>query len=152
MPRSARRFAVHYLQMVLAMIAGMIVLIPCWTWATRGRSLGWLDRAEGQALLMATTMAVGMAVWMRLRRHRWQHILEMSASMYGAFVVLFPFLWLSLLNGGEVMLIGHVLMLVTMLVPMFSRLDVYTTGHRQKPPTDRPPQPTPLTPPRNPSP
>jgi len=80
---------------------------------------------------MATAMAVGMGAWMRLRRHRWQHILEMSASMYGAFVVLFPFLWLSLLNRAEVMLIGHVLMLVTMLVPMFCRLDVYTAGHRQ---------------------
>ena len=131
MPRSARRFAVHYLQMVLAMIAGMIVLIPGWTWATRGRSLGWLAGAEGQALLMASAMAVGMAVWMRLRRHRWQHILEMSASMYGAFVVLFPFLWLSLLDGGEVLLSGHVLMLVTMLVPMLARLDVYTADHHQ---------------------
>jgi flagellar biosynthetic protein FliP len=84
---------------------------------------------------MATTMAVGMAVWMRLRRHRWQHIVEMSASMYGAFVVLFPFLWLSLLDGGEVLLIGHVLMLVTMWAAMFARLDVYTADHRQKPST-----------------
>jgi inner membrane protein involved in colicin E2 resistance len=133
MSRSARRFALHYLQMVLAMIAGMIVLIPTWSWVTRGRSLGWLAGAEGQALVMATAMAVGMGVWMRLQRHRWQHILEMSASMYGAFVVLFPFLWLSLLNGAGVLLIGHVLMLVAMLVPMFLRLDVYTADHRQNP-------------------
>ena len=29
MPRSGRRFALHYLQMVLAMVAGMVVLIAC---------------------------------------------------------------------------------------------------------------------------
>ena len=50
-----RRFVVHYLQMLVAMLAGMIVLGPLSMLVPDG------DRAEVQALLMATSMTAGMA-------------------------------------------------------------------------------------------
>ena len=140
MTRSARRFALHYLQMVIAMVAGMLVLLPLWSYATSGSTAAWLTRPEVQTLVMVTTMAAGMAGWMRLRRHRWRDVVEMSAAMYAAFVVLYPLLWLGVLDGGEVLMIGHVLMLPAMLVPMLTRLDVYARTCPSRAQRVRPPR------------
>jgi hypothetical protein len=54
--------------------------------------------AEIESLAMATTMVIGMVAWMRYRGHEWRHIAEMSAAMYAGFVVLFPALWLEMLD------------------------------------------------------
>lgn len=127
--RSARAFAVHYTQMLLAMGAGMLLLLPAWSLATRDLSWAWPGRPEVPPLVMATAMAAGMSVWMRLRRHRWRDVAEMSASMYVGFVVLLPLLWLDVLDGDAVMALGHVLMLVAMAAVMLARPEVYTGPH-----------------------
>ncbi len=127
--RSARAFAVHYTQMLLAMGAGMLLLLPTWSLATRGLTSAWLGRPEVPPLVMATAMAAGMSVWMRLRRHRWRDVAEMSVSMYVGFVVLLPLLWLDVLDGDAVLALGHLLMMGAMAVPMLARPDVYATAH-----------------------
>jgi flagellar biosynthetic protein FliP len=81
---ATRAFVVHYLQMLAAMIVGMVLLGPL------SMLVPSVD-AEMQALLMATSMTAGMTVWMLWRRHSWAGVAEMGLAMYLAFVVLFPF-------------------------------------------------------------
>jgi hypothetical protein len=118
-----RAFVVHYLQMLAAMLAGMVVLGPL------SMLLGHGARAEVEALLMATWMTAGMAAWMAWRRHPWSSIVEMGLAMYLAFVVLFPLHWLGQLSTDGLILVGHVLMLPAMLMAMLRRREEYLAGH-----------------------
>ena len=116
-----RRFVVHYLQMLAAMLAGMVVFGPL-------LMLVGDAGAEVGALLMATAMTAGMTAWMAWRRHRWAAIAEMGLSMYLSFVVLFPAFWLGLLSGSGVLAVGHVLMLPAMALAMLRRREEYLHG------------------------
>lgn len=120
---TSRTFVVHYLQMLAAMIVGMVVLGPL-------SMLVPAAGAEVDALLMATWMTVGMAVWMRWRRHSWASTVEMGLAMYLAFVVLFPPYWLGLLSDHGMMVAGHVVMLPAMAVAMLHRREEYVAHHR----------------------
>lgn len=124
-PRPARpvvRFTLHFLEMVVAMLVGMIVLGPVWSFAWPGLS----DVMTAQVLVMATNMSLGMALWMKIRRHGWASIAEMSAAMYLPFLVLLPFYWTGVLPGMALMAAGHVLMLPAMLIAMLRRRHEYS--------------------------
>ena len=69
----------HYLEMVVAMVVGMVVLGPLWSLAWPGLS----SNVVAESLVMATDMALGMGAWMRLRGHSWSAITVMSAAMPG---------------------------------------------------------------------
>ena len=116
-----RRFVVHYLQMLAAMIVGMVLLGPL-------SMLVGPAGVEVDALLMATSMTAGMAAWMAWRRHRWPAIAEMSLAMYVSFVVLFPAYWLGARSGSGVMAAGHVIMLPAMALAMLHRREEYVRG------------------------
>ncbi len=119
--RRALRFTRHAVEMILAMVVGMIVLEPVWSFV-------WPDLAgnlTAHVLVMATDMSLGMALWMRIRRHGWVPIAEMSAAMYLPFLVFLPFYWTSLVSGMTVMTAGHILMVPAMLVAMFLRRGEY---------------------------
>jgi len=109
------RFVAHYIEMVVAMLVGMALLGTV-------RNLVWPGLTAGPAidvLLMATDMTVGMAIWMKIRRHSLANIAEMSAAMYLPFLLLLgPFLahWIS---AGTLMTAGHILMLPTMALAMW---------------------------------
>ena len=121
-----KAFLWHYLQMLIAMGVGMMALTPVWTLAF-GR-LGWsdlLDRAEVFSLTMATGMALAMGLWMRFRRHSWMSVLQMSAAMYVAFAVFFPFHWAGWMSGEAVLFAGHIVMLPLMALAMLLRRAVY---------------------------
>lgn len=118
-----RAFVVHFLQMLAAMVVGMVLLGPL------SMLLGDGTAAEVQALLMATWMNAGMAAWMAWRRHRWPAIADMGLAMYLSFVVLFPLHWLGLLSAHGLMLVGHVLMLPAMLIAMLRRREEYLATH-----------------------
>jgi hypothetical protein len=116
-----RGFVLHYLQMLAAMGAGMLVLGP----------LSMLVGDAGvvtDALLMATGMTAGMAAWMAWRRHPWPLTSEMALVMYLSFAVLFPAFWLGALSESGVMLVGHVLMLPAMALAMLHRREHYVHG------------------------
>lgn len=134
---SSRRFVLHYLQMLVAMVVGMAVLYPIWALLTGALAAPWLRSTVIETLVMATTMSVGMGAWMWFLGHRWLHVLEMSAAMYAAFAVLYPLLWLSFLEPGDVVVVGHLLMLPAMLVAMLARLDVYAAAHQRHDAQDR---------------
>ena len=105
------RFVGHYLEMVVAMVVGMVALAPLWPEA-------WLARGDLHAAAMAVDMTVAMAAWMLIRRHAWPRIVEMSAAMVLPFAVLLVPYWLGALSAGALMIAAHVVMFPLMLVPM----------------------------------
>jgi hypothetical protein len=120
------RFALHYLEMVVSMLVGMFALGPLWSMALPGLA----DHPAADALVMATNMSIGMAVWMAIRRHPWPRIAEMVAAMYAPFVVLLVPYFLGGLSGHGLMMGGHMLMFVTMFAAMlWRRGDYYHHGH-----------------------
>jgi hypothetical protein len=131
--RSVWMFTRHYLEMVAAMIVGMIALGPLEHLLLD--PIGWqalLARPELDVMVMATNMTVAMAAWMRLRhRHGWPATVEMSVAMYLPFLVLFPPMWLGLLGPHTMMDLGHLLMLPAMVGAMFLRPHEYTGHHHE---------------------
>ena len=122
----AVRLARHYAEMVAAMLLGMVTLHPVWQLLTGGApQTSWVHLLEVELLVMATAMVVPMAAWMRCRGHGVLPVVEMSAAMYAGFVVLFPLLWTRRLDADDVMVAGHVLMLLLMAVAMLLRRDEY---------------------------
>ena len=115
--RSALRFLLHYAEMSVAMMLGMMLLAPVWTFVWPGSAAVF----EIHLAVMATNMVIGMSVPMLLRRHSWRSIVEMSAVMYLAFLVVLVPYWLGVAGTGFVMLWGHVLMFVAMFVVMLLR-------------------------------
>ena len=124
MTPSLRRFARHFLEMMVAMAVGMVALPPVWTvatdWLVRP---AWFDRPEVAALVMATNMTIGMSAWMAYRRHGLGYIGEMAAAMYVPFVIAFVPLWLGIVGAEAMMTGGHVLMLAAMVAVMLRRKD-----------------------------
>lgn len=108
------RFLLHFGEMVVAMVVGMLLLGPLWTLAWPGLP----DLPAAAALVMATNMAIGMAAWMRVRGHRGRGIAEMCAAMYLPFLVLLGPHALGLISGDTLMMGGHVLMLPAMALVM----------------------------------
>jgi hypothetical protein len=92
--------------MLVAMVAGMMLLGPLWGGLTHGRPVV-------MALAMAFDMAAGMAAWMAIRGHDRRMIGEMAVVMVAPFLLLAP-----LVSGAMLAMAGHVLMLVAMIVLM----------------------------------
>jgi hypothetical protein len=118
---SRRRFALHVGEMTVAMTVGMII------------GMGFLSDllaipasdAQSQALLMAGSMSVAMAVWMRVRGHSWRSSTEMTLAMIVPAVALFPALWLDVISGDTLIALEHVVMLPSMLGLMVYRRSEY---------------------------
>jgi hypothetical protein len=119
--RVIRHIVTHYLQMVVAMVVGMVTLGPVWNAAWPGLS----GHVAGESLVMATDMAIGMGAWMRFRGHSWSAIAVMSAAMYLPFLVLLVPYWVGAITGGTLMGAGHVLMLPAMALAMLWRRSEY---------------------------
>jgi hypothetical protein len=126
-------FARHYLEMLVAMFAGMFVLgaplaallglagIDVAAWDTDARELMLLG--------MAFTMSVPMGAWMRYRGHGWAPVWEMTAAMFVPSFAAIGLLWGGLVESTDaLMVIQHIGMLASMLAAMLLRLDEYT-GH-----------------------
>src|SRR5919107_1791366 len=83
--RATLTFARHYMEMVVAMVLGMLLLDPPLDGALEllgARPDTWRDSApELSVLAMGVTMTVPMVAWMRVRGHRWRPTIEMSAAM-----------------------------------------------------------------------
>ena len=116
--RKLARFAGHYVEMVAAMVIGMVALDPLWP-------SDWMARTDVHAIVMATDMTVAMALWMRIRRHPWPRTAEMSTVMYLPFVALLVPYWLGGLSATALMAAGHVIMFPLMLAVMLWRRSEY---------------------------
>ncbi|MFC7380793.1 hypothetical protein [Sphaerisporangium rhizosphaerae] len=118
------RFTLHYVEMIIAMAAGMAVL--GFLRSAAGLDVSHTRHPDLGYLLMAFDMSVGMAVWMRMRRHSWRHTLEMCAAMFAPAVPLFPLLWLGVIDGGALMVLAHLAMLPLMLGVMLLHRSAHT--------------------------
>src|SRR3954452_22525858 len=126
-------FIRHYVEMVVVMFAGMIVLgLPGEAGLHAiGRGTSEL-RADAPALVflgMAFTMTLPMVVWMRHRGHRWQPTLEMAASMVIPTMVAIALLATDVAGFESLMGLEHVAMLLGMLIAMLLRVDESAAHH-----------------------
>ena len=132
-PRN-RRFLRHYVEMVIAMFAGMIVLgIPAEAGLrAMGTSTSALHHDAPAALLlgMAVIMTVPMVAWMRRMGHGWQPCNEMAASMFLPTFIVIAMMAVGVMDFGTAMSLEHVLMLPAMLVAMLLRREEYSCDHR----------------------
>jgi hypothetical protein len=127
-------FFKHYLEMVIAMFAGMFLLgAPlALLLGAAGVDVGALqeDAPELALLGMAFTMTVPMVAWMRYRGHGWAPSWEMAASMFVP-----TFAAIALYRGGVIsdshglMMLQHVAMFPAMLVAMLLRRGEYSGHH-----------------------
>lgn len=126
--RTARlRFVRHYVEMVVAMLAGMVVLGGALRLglAAAGVEYSMQRFPELTIVEMAVTMILGMAGWMRFRGHAWPGTLEMSAAMVVPAVAVLVPVWVGVLDAGTAMAVEHVAMFVLMLAVMLRRRDEY---------------------------
>ena len=133
MSAPTRHFARHYVEMVIAMFAGMVVLgLPAgWGLSALGTSWGDLHTDAPAAMfgLMAITMIVPMVAWMRFRGHGWRANGEMSLSMVLPTLGAIALLSADVVEDvGALLAAEHVAMLLAMLVAMLLRASEYT-GH-----------------------
>ncbi|WP_291418694.1 hypothetical protein [Actinophytocola sp.] len=139
-----RRFALHYVEMVVAMLVGMAVFAPLWTWAFDAfDAAATLDRDDVMAMSMATNMVIGMSLWMWFRGHTAAPVVEMAVAMYLPFAVLLVPLWLGVISVVFLMVAGHVLMLGTMLLAMLRRREEYSCHHHNRWPRREESEPVP---------
>ncbi|MCW3841582.1 hypothetical protein ONA70_15880 [Micromonospora yasonensis] len=115
--RAGRRLARHLAEMVVAMVAGMVLLEPLWRVAAAVVGGGGvLARPDVGALVLATDMSLGMAAWMWHRGHGWAATAEMVAAMYVPFLLLLPPWWAGLVGDDALLLGGHLLMVPAMVL------------------------------------
>ena len=129
--KERRRFIAHYLEMIVAMIVGMVIgggLVSLFCSLTGHEDL--LEHAGVSAPIMATNMVVGMTAWMRLRGHDWQAIGEMAAAMYVPLAIFIVPFWVGLVSGGTLLSGMHPLMLPAMWLVMARRPAAYVHVHR----------------------
>jgi hypothetical protein len=124
-------FTRHLLEMVVAMMAGMMVL---------GVAVGILGEPSGEVNLlveygvMGVFMSAPMVAWMRYRGHSWWDGLEMTVAMLvPMFALVLPVelgvaRYVPWLSEHSLMLLSHVAMIAGMAILMIYRWDRYAHG------------------------
>jgi hypothetical protein len=123
-PRAA--FALHVGEMLVAMVAGMVVLGAAveGALALAGTSLGDAPVSAGAAV-MAFDMTAAMVWWMRFRGHPARHSAEMAASMVVPTAVVVVLHRSGILAADAVLAAQHVVMVPAMVAVMLWRHDHY---------------------------
>lgn len=126
-PTSWRRFARHYLVMVVAMYTGMLVLNPVYAAvaARTGHADPWAELPVVSALVMAVNMTLPMVLLMLHHGHGRLAVVEMAASMLVPTVAGVGLDVLGTIPAGQVMTIAHVSMFPAMLLVMLRRYREY---------------------------
>ncbi|PSL00077.1 flagellar biosynthetic protein FliP [Murinocardiopsis flavida] len=121
-------FIRHFLEMLVAMVVGMLVLGAAvdGVLTLAGVEFTAARYPELSSLAMAAEMSVGMAVWMRYRGHGWASTAEMCGAMFAPAVVLFPLLWTDVIAAGSMTLVEHLAMPPLMLLVMLRRRGEFT--------------------------
>ncbi len=125
-PSETGRFGRHLLEMVIAMMVGMMANAVVFFGAT---GLAAADAMREHAVLFVVSQAFGMTVvmvaWMRRRRHAWRACAEMAAAMVIPAVPLAG-LRLGHIIGGPICGTYCALTFVAMVVVMIYRRSEYT--------------------------
>ena len=121
---ATRRFARHYLEMIVVMVLGMVVL------GAPADAVFHVDGTGPMLIEMAATMTLPMVAWMRFRGHGWRPSMEMAASMIIPTLGTLTLLGAGVVEGvGPLMTIEHAAMLPSMLVAMLLRRAEYSSDH-----------------------
>jgi len=128
-PRRILRFTRHFLVMLAAMYLGMLALGPVYVWAARsaGYTDPWTQLPALSAMVMAFTMTVPMAAWMRWHGHGWRPVGEMTAAMFVPAGLAAVMYLAGAASAEAVMGIGHMAMIPAMLAVMLYRYREYAT-------------------------
>ncbi len=134
MNTSVWQFTRHYLEMLAAMVVGMVALgIPAEGLLQLAGSSTSALKTDAPAVVflgMALTMTVPMVALMRYRGHSWRPCWEMAASMIlPTFGVIGAMATGVSDDFGALMMIEHVVMLPAMLLAMLLRYDEYAGCH-----------------------
>jgi hypothetical protein len=124
-------FVRHYLEMVLAMVAGMVLLGPPLMLTSRLLGYSFMFDPTIRTLVMATNMNIGMIVWMRYRGHTWERTMEMVVGMTVPFLVWLVPMWMGLISELTLNIVGHLAMLAGMYLSMLFRREEYSQDHTQ---------------------
>jgi flagellar biosynthetic protein FliP len=124
---SWRRFARHYLVMVLAMYAGMLVLDPVYAAAAgrAGYADPWVELPVVSAVVMAVNMTIPMVLLMVRHGHGIAAVVEMAGSMVVPTAAAVGLHLVGLIPADLVMTVAHVSMFPTMLLVMLRRYREY---------------------------
>jgi hypothetical protein len=124
MSAANRRFALHYVEMLVVMFAGMAIL------GTAVELVADVHGTGSMLVEMGVTMTLPMVAWMRIRGHGWAPCLEMGASMVLPTLATLALLGAGVVEGaGTLMVLLHAAMLPSMLVAMLLRRDEYSCRH-----------------------
>ena len=126
------RFTRHLLEMVIAMFAGMGLLLGLALWVL-GEPPGYSYLLVRYGL-MGAFMAAPMVAWMRYRGHLWSDGVEMTAAMlvpmFTPVVLMESGVAVPGLSVASLPLFAHVGMVAGMVALMIFRFDRYAHGHR----------------------
>ena len=121
---ATRRFARHYLEMIVVMVLGMVVL------GAPADAVFHVDGTGPMLIEMASTMTLPMVAWMRFRGHGWRPSMEMAASMIVPTLGTLALLGAGVVEDvGALMIIEHAAMLPSMLLAMLLRRAEYSCDH-----------------------
>ena len=126
-PTSPWRFARHYLVMVGAMYAGMLVLDPVYAAvaARAGYADPWVELPVLSTLVMAFNMTVPMVLLMLRHGHGVRAVLEMAASMVAPTLAATGLHEIGVVQADQVMPVAHLSMFAAMLLVMLHRYRDY---------------------------
>jgi hypothetical protein len=125
-PRRRWQFLRHYLELVAAVLVGMVVLGAAVRGVLALVGLRFPARhPELVALEMAVTMSAGIVAWMRHRGHGWASTLEMVGAMFAPAVVLVPLLWLGAIAGDALLVLEHLARFLLIYLVMLRRRSEY---------------------------
>ena len=121
---SPARFVRHYLLMVVAMYAGMLVLDPVYAAvASRaGYADPWTELSVVSALVMALNMTVPMVLLMLRHHHSHRAICEMAAAMIAPTVAAAAVHVVGVIGADQVMSVAHLGMFPAMFLVMLAPL------------------------------
>jgi len=123
--RARWRFLRHYVEMIVAMVVGMVVMGAAVRGGLALAGLEFPASVELTTLEMAFNMSVGMVAWMRYRGHGWAPTLEMVGAMFAPAAVLLPLVWLGTISGEDLFHLQHLAMLPVMYLVMLRRRAEY---------------------------
>ena len=128
-----KHFVRHYLEMVVAMFAGMVVLgLPLeGVYRLLGTSSDAIEDVSQALMLvqMCVLMTIPMVALMRYRGHSWRPCWEMAASMVLPTLLAIGLLWGAVVSYDTAMVLEHAVMLPAMLGAMLLRPQEYACHH-----------------------
>lgn len=124
-------FALHFLEMCLAMcIGGIPLIILFFVGATNIGYPGLLKQSpELSVLVVGFILSLPMTAWMRYRDHEWQPTLEMASTTIVLGILLVGLGWFGILAKSNLFEWMTRLACPVMIIPMLFRLDVYAGHH-----------------------